>query len=796
VFLLIYVKINLRNISWCNLLIRAFYQMKHKNFSSIVIFLTLSLSLTSCINTLQSTNQKTNSEFSELDSEYSQFKTKALTKSYLEKKIQKWITDNNPKKMLREIEYAKYKHPDILKNIMWTNHSFYVSASEMTLISTKRTDDTSFDSYMLVLSGMPSVAVANNASDITETSFTANWNTASGATGYKLYVDDTLKYTGSNTSFSVTGLIASSSHTYYVKSTNDNGISENSNTINITTSAIGTPSVAVANNASDITETSFTANWNTASGATGYKLYVDNTLKYTGSNTSFSVTGLIASSSHTYYVKSTNDSGESSNSNNISVNLIAPAPSTPTALSATNITTGSFKANWSSVTYATSYILYVDGISKYTGSNTNYSVTGLTANSSHTYYVIASNSSGTSGNSNNISVTTNNIISEFQVNSYTTGNQANPAVTINDNGDFVVIWDSATQDSNTYGVYAQRYNNTGTKVSSEFKVNSYTANNQSNPSIGMDNNGNIVATWQGAGSGDSTGVFALKYDSSNTKVGSEFRVNSSTINTSQNPTVSVAKDSSGNFVIGYNNFDGTLYNVYTQRYNNSGSLGQALINSGATGYSHTPIVSMDYYGSFLVSYLSANNRDGSGHAAYARRFDFSTTTYSSEFRTNTYTTDSQAYPSVAMNNSGNFVIAWGSNGQDGSLMGVYAQRYDNTGTKIGSEFRVNTYTTGTQSSPSVGIDDNGNFVVVWQGAGQDGDLSSEYNVYAQRFDSNENKLGSEFRINAYTTGNQLNTRVAMNASGEFVVTWENDSTQDGSGYGIYAKSFYSNGDVK
>jgi len=40
---------------------------------------------------------------------------------------------------------------------------------------------------------------------------------------------------------------------------------------------------------------------------------------------------------------------------------------------------------------------------------------------------------------------------------------------------------------------------------------------------------------------------------------------------------------------------------------------------------------------------------------------------------------------------------------------------------VGSEFQVNTYTTGAQYFPSVAMDATGNFVVVWTSSGQDGD---------------------------------------------------------------------------
>ena len=46
-----------------------------------------------------------------------------------------------------------------------------------------------------------------------------------------------------------------------------------------------------------------------------------------------------------------------------------------------------------------------------------------------------------------------------------------------------------------------------------------------------------------------------------------------------------------------------------------------------------------------------------------------------EFRVNTYTTSAQDRVSVAADLSGNFLVVWDSVGQDGSLTGVFGQRY-------------------------------------------------------------------------------------------------------------------------
>jgi hypothetical protein len=68
---------------------------------------------------------------------------------------------------------------------------------------------------------------------------------------------------------------------------------------------------------------------------------------------------------------------------------------------------------------------------------------------------------------------------------------------------------------------------------------------------------------------------------------------------------------------------------------------------------------------------------------------------------------------VAVNSLGDFVVSWASDGQDGDLSGVFAQRFDRNATALGTEFQVNTTTTGFQSLDSVASDATGNFVITW-----------------------------------------------------------------------------------
>ena len=140
-------------------------------------------------------------------------------------------------------------------------------------------------------------------------------------------------------------------------------------------------------------------------------------------------------------------------------------------------------------------------------------------------------------------------------------------------------------------------------------------------------------------------------------------------------------------------------------------------------------------------------------------------------------------PGDAFNETGGFVAVWGGSRSDTASYEVLGQRYEASGTPTGIEFLVNTYTTGTQSDPAVAVDASGNFVVVWLSYGQDG---SQSGIFGQRFDSAGNRLGGEFAVNSYTTRHQSFASVASDRSGNFVVVWQSYG-QNGMSYSVFAR---------
>ena len=349
--------------------------------------------------------------------------------------------------------------------------------------------------------------------------------------------------------------------------------------------------------------------------------------------------------------------------------------------------------------------------------------------------------------------------SETLVNAASTAIQqtSDRSVATSPNGESVVTWASQNQDGSGWGIYARQFDANGTPMGSEFRVNTTTAGDQTEPSVAVDLGGNFTIVWTSPDA-NGTGIFAQQYDLSGTPLGSEYQVNVTTAGNQSAPNVGM--DGLGNVLVSWTSAaqDGSGTGIYAQKYN--------------TGLSATMGAMMGMAG--LDSLTESSSTYGSG-----------------EFRVNTFTTGDQIDSSVAMNRlNGDFVITWTSAGQDGSGAGIYAQRYSGeTGAASGNEFRVNTTTTGDQTDAFVAVNRfNSEFVVAWTSA-NDG---SGKGVYTQRFNSAGVAQGAQFLVNTATTGDQYDSTVAIDGAGEIFVMWT-DAGVTANDQQVYGQQFDKNG---
>jgi hypothetical protein len=297
-----------------------------------------------------------------------------------------------------------------------------------------------------------------------------------------------------------------------------------------------------------------------------------------------------------------------------------------------------------------------------------------------------------------------------------------PSISSDDSGNFIIVWDD--QRNGNSDIYAQRYSSDGTELGSNFLVNDYLRNeNQHHPSISTNSAGNFIIIWQDEGNGD-TDIYAQRYASDGTALGSNFKVNDDLDPAEQtDPTISV--DSNGNFIIAWQDSRFQRWSdIYAQRYKNDGT---------AMGIN-----------------FKVNDDIGEG---------------------------GQYNPSISADGNGVFIITW-RDGRNGNF--IYAQRYSSEGKPLGSNFKVSVNESNTwYGSRSVSADENGNFIITW-----DDIRNGNWKIYAQRYASDGKKLGSNFQVTNTGEGSHKEPDVKL-WNKRIYNTWQDDHA-GGTGRDIWA----------
>ncbi len=127
---------------------------------------------------------------------------------------------------------------------------------------------------------------------------------------------------------------------------------------------------------------------------------------------------------------------------------------------------------------------------------------------------------------------------------------------------------------------------------------------------------------------------------------------------------------------------------------------------------------------------------------------------------------------VAMNGKGDFIVAWEDVEQVGdSNKNIYFRVFDSSLKPITDRIKANdNLDESDQIKPAVGIDNEGNYIVVWQDY-----RNGDPDVYYQYYDATGNKVDDNQRVNDDSgSGEQYNPRVSVDANGYFIIVWQDE----------------------
>lgn len=347
------------------------------------------------------------------------------------------------------------------------------------------------------------------------------------------------------------------------------------------------------------------------------------------------------------------------------------------------------------------------------------------------------------------------------------------AIAINPaNGTYVVTWQGPGLTPGESDIYQQRYYLDGERIGATIRVNTYLPGNQSTPAIAMDDEGNYVIVWDTT-IPLTTGhvVYGRRFSKDGVPVGldgtatnpEQFAVDMRpVVSTPTTPSVAVAAN--GDFVVVWAG-DGLAAgetDVYAKRISSAGIELQAPgelegesrfpVNTARLNAQKSPVVAIDAAGNFLVSWQSSS---ASGQEVKARWFTMNGDG-ESEFLVAVSALGLLEAPRVSMNGEGETAVAWRQ--EEAGDSNVLAQRYDSEQRPIGGVFLLSESTSGHQAQPDLALDDDGNLAMTWVDDG----------VRLRWFD----KWG-HLLIDEYTplTGTGRAPQIGMSSIGDFLVLW-------------------------
>jgi hypothetical protein len=385
------------------------------------------------------------------------------------------------------------------------------------------------------------------------------------------------------------------------------------------------------------------------------------------------------------------------------------------------------------------------------------------------------------------------VAAEFPLGTCATCRLQAPAVAGTPSSAFATAWQGAAA-TDTRGLLARFYSNKGQPRSAERLVNKNLPPEQADAAMAGDSKNNYYVAWSESVNGNSD-VLVQRFKSTGAALGAAVLVNVDDPAAQAHPkdyAPAVAALPNG-FVVAWirsvppgSTTPSTDPEVWARRFDSAGkALGIPIKVSSGQVKGTSPDLCVPQGAGPAIAWTSIDERrpfEPSLEGVSLRQLTTAGVVVGTAERQIVKPMADSASASVACGKGGVFAVAYELD-QNGvtDQSDVYVQRFSKTGTLAGAAVRVNTVTTGRQTTPEVSYDAKGNFVVVWASSSTAQDA-----VLARRFSLAGAALSTAFVVHQSDLASRRPTLPDVahtGVSGGFVVVW-----QEGSG-SAFGRSF-------
>lgn len=357
----------------------------------------------------------------------------------------------------------------------------------------------------------------------------------------------------------------------------------------------------------------------------------------------------------------------------------------------------------------------------------------------------------------------------------TKGDQARAQTARAPSGASVIVWAAPATRARLTEIFARRYDANGQPIGLPFQVNQQDRLRQNNPRVAIAADGAFIVAWLSEAGADGLQVIARRFTPEGQPVGPEFRVDR------DDPTVitvglGLAMNAQGEAVVTYTKRRILLPAVYIrtvrgQRISADGTLGKEF-RAALTPLPNlrNPAVCITPSGDFVIAWRSDGDVKVTTHI-YARRFHANGRPYGVLPQHVSQRSDqATAYgaPAVVASPDNGFTVAWTGYGADARPLSVFIRRFDADDKPVGDTRQVGS----GLIQPAIAVDGHGQLSLVAAGPG----------ILFYRFGPDGHML-THRQVEA-RPDRVLQPSIGVDSDGRSLISWQ-DFGRDGDGIGVF-----------
>jgi Ca2+-binding RTX toxin-like protein len=309
-------------------------------------------------------------------------------------------------------------------------------------------------------------------------------------------------------------------------------------------------------------------------------------------------------------------------------------------------------------------------------------------------------------------------------------------------------------------------------------VNTHETDNQYAPVITSILAGSYMIAWHSWGQdGDGFGVYGQRFGPGGGRLGKEIQLNKVTASYQSDPVIDLLSTIQSEILVGWEGagryYSMQFINSNGQRDNDPIIHDDLLFNGENLGPTRTSLATYDD-GSFLTVWQANTYNDLNGDfdpnthwGVFGQKFDGTGQKIGGVFNIDDRQTSDEQHADVAIAANGRGMVVWISDQAGDGITDIYGRRLNANGVPVGEEFKISNQPVGDYPVPSVTALANGQFLVVWE--------SENHNsIRAQKFSNSGTETGDEFQVNTTSGGYSHSPSATVLADGGYGIFWTDD----------------------